>query len=93
MGADEVDLSYEFVKQAANHPGVLAQLGVVAERVKLRAEGIAASEGVEMKIKLVTGVRPEGRPFVDLVSEDDEQEFGTSRIGRLRILGRAAEAG
>lgn len=91
--ANEPDLSYEFVNRAANHPDVLKQLQVVADRIKTRAAGLAASEGVEMNITTRTGVRPEGRPFVDVVSDNAEQEFGSSRIGRLRILGRAGAEG
>lgn len=87
------DLSYEFVNRAANHPDVVRQLQVVADRIKKRAEGFAAGAGVKMKVGTRTGVRPEGRPFVDVIADNADQEFGTSRIGRLRILGRAGEAG
>jgi len=87
------DLSYEFVNQAANHPDVLKQLQVVADRIKVRAQGLAADAGVKMKVGTRTGVRPEGRPFVDVIADNADQEFGTSRIGRLRILGRAGAEG
>lgn len=89
----ETELTYEYIQQAANHPGVVAQLAVVAERIKARAEGIAADEETDMQITLQTGIRPEGRPFVNVVSDNAEQEFGSSRTSRRRILGRAGEAG
>ena len=87
------DLSYEFVNRAANHPDVLRQLQVVADRIKGRAEGLAAGAGVKMKVGTRTGVRPEGRPYVDVIADNADQEFGTSKIGRLRILGRAGAEG
>lgn len=89
----ETEISYEFIQQAANHPGVVAQLAVVADRIKSRAEGLAAAEGIDMKITTQAGVRPEGRPFVNVIGDDADQEFGTWRGKRRRVLGRAGEAG
>lgn len=90
---EKPDLSYEFVNRAANHPGVLKQLQVVADRIKARGQGIAREEGVEMTITTRAGVRPEGRPFVDVVGDNADQEYGTAGVSKLRILGRAGEAG
>lgn len=89
----EVEISYEFIQKAANHPDVVAHLQVVADRIRKRAEGIAANEGVDMQVTTVAGVRPGGRPFVNVVSDNAEQEFGSSRVDRRRILGRAAGGG
>lgn len=89
----EVELSYEYIQKAANHPDVVKHLQVVANRVKARAEGLAAAEGVEMTLTTRAGVRPGGRPFVNVEGDNPDQEFGTSRTKRFRILGRAGEGG
>lgn len=89
----EVEISYEFIQQAAQQPGVVKQLQVVADRVKARAEQLARSEGVEMKVTTTTGVRPGGRPFVNVISDNADQEHGSSKSGKYRILGRAGEGG
>ncbi|UVF61135.1 hypothetical protein SEA_AOKA_11 [Arthrobacter phage Aoka] len=89
----ETEISYEFIQEAARHPGVVAHLGVVAERIKRRAEQLADSEEVEMEVATEAGIRPGGRPFVNVVADNAEQEYGSARMRRLRILGRAGEAG
>lgn len=89
----EVEISYEYIQSAARHPGVLAQLQVVADRVKARAQQLASKEGVEMTITTTSGQRPGGRPFVNVEGDNADQEFGTARSRRLRILGRAGEGG
>ncbi|WP_417220505.1 hypothetical protein [Arthrobacter sp.] len=89
----EVEITPAFIASAMTQPGVLAHLQVVANRVKARAEGIAASEEVDMQVTTVAGVRPKGRPFVNVVADNAEQEWGSSRTGRRRILGRAAAGG
>lgn len=89
----EIEITPEFIQSAMHEPGVAAHLLVVAERAAARARQLAASEGVEMNVSTVSGVRPKGRPFVNVVADNAEQEFGSSRMGRFRILGRAAESG
>lgn len=89
----EVEISYEFIQQAARHPGVRAQLQVVADRVRGRAEALARQEGVDMTVETIAGVRPGGRPFVNVVADNPDQEFGTALHRRHRIIGRAGEGG
>ncbi|QDF19521.1 head closure Hc1 [Arthrobacter phage Kumotta] len=89
----EVEISYEFVQKAAQQPGVAAALQAVANRVRARAQQMADKEGVEMRVTTQSGVRPGGRPFVNVVGDNADQEFGTSRMGRFRILGRAGAGG
>lgn len=89
----EIEISAAYIKEAMQQPGVVAHLQVVANRVAARASGLAASEGVEMNITTVAGVRPGGRPFVNVVSDNADQEFGTSKTERRRILGRAGDQG
>jgi len=89
----ETEISFEFIQKAANHPGVIAQLGVVAARIQSRAKALAASEKVTMDVWTEAGVRPQGRPFVNVLADNVAQEFGSRRDKRRRILGRAGEAG
>lgn len=89
----EVEISYEFIQKAAQQPGVAKALQVVANRVKARAQQMADSDGVDMRVTTESGVRPGGRPFVNVVGDNADQEFGTSRMGRFRILGRAGAGG
>ena len=93
MATNDPDLSYEFVNRAANSPGVLKQLQVVADRIAARARGIAAAEKVTMKVETRSGKRPGGRPYVDVIGDNAEQEYGSSKVQKLRILGRAGAAG
>lgn len=89
----EIEISYEFIQKAARQPGVTAALQIVANRVKVRAQQLAAKDDVDMRVTTESGVRPGGRPFVNVVGDNADQEFGTSRMGRFRILGRAGAGG
>jgi hypothetical protein len=89
----EVEITYEYIQRAAQQPGVRAQLQAVADRVKARAEGLANSEGVEMTVTTRAGTRPNGRPFVNVEGDNPDQEHGSARSKRFRILGRAGEGG
>lgn len=86
----EMEISRELILKAMHHKDVKAHLQVIANRRKKKAQTIAKTEGVEMNVTTVAGVRPGGRPFVNVVSDNADQEFGTSRTARRRILGRAA---
>lgn len=89
----EMEISAAYIKEAMQHPGVAEQLQVVADRVRSRGAALANSEGVEMNITTTAGIRPGGRPFVNVVADNAAQEFGTSKTERRRILGRAGEQG
>lgn len=91
--ANEPKLSYQFINAVSRSPTVQAGLAIAADRIKKRADGIAAAEGVEMNVVLRPGVRPGGRAYVDVVADNAEQEFGSSEFRRLRILGRAGAKG
>lgn len=88
-----LEISREYVREAANQPGVRAQLGVVARRIKARADALAGAEGVEMNTWVEEGTRPGWRPQAVVYGDNVEQEFGSSREDRRRIMGRAAEGG
>jgi hypothetical protein len=69
---------------------VRAKLDRVADAIAVAAEGIAASEGVDANIGRKSGTRPLGRPYAR-VTADAEQEHGSARTVRRRVLGRAVQ--
>ena len=91
--ARKVEVSRDFVRAAARHEAVTNQLRVIGDRVKNRAQNIAASEEVEMDVWVEQGERPGWRPQVVVYGDNTEQEFGSARADRRRILGRAGEEG
>ena len=88
-----LEISRDYVRAAANNETVRAQLGVVARRVKARADSLAGAEGVEMNTWVEEGTRPGWRPQAVVYGDNAEQEWGSSRSDRRRIMGRAAEGG
>lgn len=88
----QMEVTPELIRKAMTHPDVVAHLQVVADRVKAAAESLASSEAVDMDVSTVAGVRPGGRPYVNVLADNEEQEFGSARSGRFRILGRAGES-
>lgn len=89
----EFEISTELIQKAMKQDGVRAQLKVVAERVASRARSIAASENLDMNVTVVSGIRPTGRPFSNVVVDNADQEFGTATTPRSRVLGRSLTAG
>lgn len=68
----------------------------VAEQVLTKAQQLARAEGETQfaeSLHIETGVRPKGRPFIQVVADDplaERTEFGDTNTTRRRILGRAA---
>lgn len=89
----KLEISREYVRAAANNEAVRQHLGEVARRVKARADSLASAEGVEMRTWVEEGTRPGWRPQAVVYSDNGEQEWGSSRTERRRIMGRAAEGG
>lgn len=87
----QIRISRDFVREAAAQPAVRKQLGVIARRVANQAESIAGREGVRLNTWVVEGTRPEWRPQAVVYGDNAEQEWGSSRMQRRRIMGRAAE--
>lgn len=91
MTQPSFEISYEFIQQAAQQPGVRKAVEDVAKRVAARAENIAKSEGVEMNVTVDSAIRPGGRPRSNVVADNSAQEWGARGVSKRRILGRAAE--
>lgn len=89
--AKKIQISREFVREAAGQPAVRSQLGTIANRVARRAESMAAGEGVDLNTWVEEGDRPGWRPQAVVYGDNVEQEWGSSRSDRFRIMGRAAE--
>ena len=87
----KVEITPEFIRAAAQHPDVRRQLRRLADKAKTRADQLAANEGVEMETWVEESVRPKGRPQAVLYGDNTEQEWGSSRTDRRRIIGRSGE--
>lgn len=78
--------------RAANRPGrIMDGLERVADRTIARATKISRAEGGKANYTKRKGVRPNGRVYVDVVSDSPAEEYGdetTRRIGALRRVGR-----
>lgn len=61
-----------------------------AQVVAATARTITANEGGSAEFTVVSGVRPGGRAFSNVVSSDPAEEYGTEDTPRIRALGRAA---
>lgn len=81
------------VQRVSVVPEVRAALRAKAAQVAARARQIDASEGGGATITVEEGIRPGGRAYANVVSDDADGEYGTSRTARRRTLGRAADIG
>lgn len=64
-----------------------------AEQVAARARQINAAEGGTATIRVVSGIRPGGRAFTNVVSDNPEEEYGSSTQRKLAPVRRAALGG
>lgn len=89
--ADDIEITPGFIESAMRQEAVIKQLGVIAQSVKRRADALAGAEDVSMETWIEESVRPKGRPQAVVYGDNAEQEYGSSRSDRFRIMGRAAE--
>ncbi len=61
-----------------------------ANRIAARARQLDAADGGGARISVRDGIRPQGRAYANVISDDAAGEFGTSKTSRRRTLGRAA---
>lgn len=90
--ATRVKISNETWLDAMQTGTVRRALRKKADMKQVRAEQIAASEGVELKSQVKEGTRPKGRPYARVESPNVGQEWGDGIVERKRILGRAASS-
>ena len=89
--ARKFTLTGAYVQRAMQSQGVRDALRAKADEVAASARSIAASENVEgFEVSVSEGTRPKGRPYARVSTPSVDQEFGTWRTPKLRILGRAA---
>lgn len=86
----EMRISQETVAEVLGSAQVRSALNAERDRIAKRAQGIAESEQIPGKITAKDGVRPKGRPFARVEFDNADQEWGTARTARSRVLGRAA---
>ena len=92
-GPQTFEVGSDLLIAARDHPEVIAHLHVIAERIKREAEALAEVEGVDVTITTEEFKRPTGRTVVNVIADNADQEFGTRKTKRRRLLGRAAERG
>lgn len=86
-----VEITSDFILQAAQQPAVRSELRRQANAAASRADSIAAGERVKMRTWVEDFIRPKGRPVANVYADDVAQEWGAANSERHRILGRAAE--
>lgn len=86
----KIVISEELIRSAMQSQTVRDRLDQRRDRIASRARALASREEVDADIRTSSGTRPQGRPYAR-VTADAEQEFGSSMMGRARILGRAGE--
>lgn len=62
----------------------------VARAVAADAKGISRSEGGSASYSVRSGLRPGGRAYADVVSDNVEEERGSESVRRINALRRAA---
>lgn len=60
------------------------------QRTVQRATSISRSQGGTARYTLRKGTRPNGRVYVDVVSSNRDEEYGTESVKRIGALRRAA---
>lgn len=88
--AVKITITPEYIREVMQSDPVREALRKRRDRIAQRAQVIADNEDVDANVRTEEGTRPRGRPYARVLA-DAEQEFGTSRVARRRVLGRAAE--
>lgn len=93
--AGTVRVSRETIVQAMQSSAVREALKAKADSILVAAQAIASEtpEVSDAKIWVAEGTRPKGRPFAQVVCDDVEQEHGSMRKPKIRLLGKAAGKG
>lgn len=78
---------YLFIQSVAQLPSVRAKVAAVRDAKAQQAAALAQAEGLTVTITTSEGTRPKGRPY-GRIAIPAEDEFGTDRRPRTRLLGR-----
>lgn len=70
-------------------PVIKKALQARAEKVKARATAISRAADGTANYSIKSGTRPGGRAYVDVVSDNSAEEFGTEKVRRIGALRRA----
>lgn len=82
--------SQRMYKQLNKNPALRAALRQRGRYVAARATQRSQQAGGTATFHVVEGIRPEGRAFVNVVSDNPAEEYGTASTPRIRALGRAS---
>lgn len=90
-----IRISSETIVAAMQSDATRAALAGHADKILDRAKSLASTidEVKDVNLWRVDGTRPKGRPFSSVVCDDAEQEHGSTRSPKIRLLGRAAGLG
>lgn len=86
-------MSSKMFRQINAMPSVQKAVHQTAEKVAARARQINSAEGGTAKITVVKGIRPGGRAYANVVSDNPEEEYGSSTQRKLAQVRRAALGG
>lgn len=70
-------------------PNLRTALETRAKKTAERATAISRAEGGSANYTVKSGIRPGGRAFADVVSDNREEELGTEEVKRIGALRRA----
>lgn len=90
-----IRISSETIVAAMQSDVTRTALAEHADKILDRAKRLASTidEVKDAKLWRIDGIRPKGRPFSSVVCDDAEQEHGSMRTPKIRLLGRAAGLG
>lgn len=80
-------------RQLNRNPKIAQALKVRAEKIRAAAQRISDAEGGTAHYRVASGVRPGGRAYAYVVSDNRDEEFGTQKTKRIGALRRAVRGG
>ena len=90
-GSEYAAVIPKFITAAMKSQGVRDAIEGKATELATRANSLGNAEGIDMSARVVSGTRPQGRPYSNVESNNTSQEWGDRDSERHRILGRVAE--
>lgn len=87
----KIELSQKKILKALQSKKVRQSLRSAADQIASKGSSIAAAEDIDGDFTVGEGTRPQGRPYSRVTFSNVDQEHGTSKTRRSRVLGRAGE--